>query len=75
MAMQEQIGTSDSKGRNKAKVTLGVVLFLLGVVAGVVGLCAALKVIFYIGLAVAIIAAVALVCGIIAVKNQIEDDD
>ena len=37
-----------------------IVIFVLGVIVGVVGLCAAFKLIFYIGLVVIILAAIAI---------------
>lgn len=55
---------------SKGSVTLGLIIFILGIIAGVVGLCVAFKIIFYIGLAVAIIAAIALVWCIISVRRK-----
>lgn len=55
---------------SKSSITIGLIIFILGIIAGVVGLCVAFKVIFYIGLAVAIIAAIALVWCIITVRRK-----
>lgn len=76
MASQGQIGARAIDGRNrKGKIRAGIFIFILGVIAGVVGLCVALKFIFYIGLAVALIAAVALVWGIMSVKSRLSSDE
>ncbi|MCM1348408.1 MAG: hypothetical protein NC338_03270 [Firmicutes bacterium] len=74
MSQKQLSGTDRHAGATKAKVSLGLIIFLLGVVAGVIGLCGAIKIIFYIGLTVAILAAVALVWGIIAVRNRFDED-
>lgn len=55
----------------KSTLTLTVIIFVIGIIAGVVGLCAAVKVIFYIGLAVTLLALVALVVGVIYLNYDI----
>lgn len=74
MATQQQIG-GPAPQRSSSKIKVGILIFVVGMIAGVVGLCAAIKIIFYIGLCVAIIAAIALVLGIITIKNRIDNDD
>ena len=65
--------TSGNSSR-RGKVMIGLVIFILGVAAGVAGLCLAIKFIFYLGIAVAVVVAVALVWGIIVVKKRFDDD-
>lgn len=50
----------EPQSRRKSPAILMIVIFVLGVIVGVVGLCAAFKLIFYIGLAVIILAAIAI---------------
>lgn len=77
------MGYSDENSANvpvkrdagRGKVAAGVIIFILGVIAGVVGLCVAVKFIFFLGLAVAVVAAVALVTGIITVRNRYDGND
>lgn len=78
MGKQDTSNYADSvsagkRGGRNVKVVVGSVIFLLGIIAGVVGLCMALKFIFYLGLVVAVVAAIAIVWGVIAVKRRITD--
>lgn len=76
MASQKLIESSGNRREpTNKKVTLGVIIFLAGIIAGVIGLCVALRVIFYIGLAVALVAAVAIVVGIITLRRRFDGDD
>lgn len=76
MITKKQIGNGPVSGNSsKGKIAVGLVIFLLGVVVGVIGLCAAFKLIFYIGLIVTVIAAVALVWGILRIKTGFSRDD
>lgn len=69
-AVKKTVSVNSSR---KGKVIIGLVIFILGVAAGVTGLCLAIKLIFYLGIAVAVIVAVALVWGIITVKHRFDD--
>lgn len=51
---------SDSTNNSKA---WGWIIFILGVIVGVIGLCVAFRLIFYLGLAVIVAGAVALLVG------------
>lgn len=51
---------SDSTNNSKA---WGWIIFILGVIVGVIGLCVALRLIFYLGLAVIVAGVVALLVG------------
>lgn len=51
---------SDSTNNSKA---WGWIIFILGVIVGVIGLCVAFRLIFYLGLAVVVAGAVALLVG------------
>lgn len=68
-----QLQPDNNKGNRKGRVILYVVVFIVGIVAGVIGLCSALKFIFYVGLFVTIVAAVGIVLGVIVAKNKIQD--
>lgn len=70
-----QLSSGGSGGSRKHRVVLYTVIFIAGIVAGVIGLCSALKFIFYVGLFVTIIAAVAIVVGLIVAKNRFHDTD
>lgn len=68
-----QLSSGGSGDNRKGRVILYVVIFIVGIVAGVIGLCSALKFIFYVGLFVTIVAAVGIVVGVIVAKNKIQD--
>lgn len=70
-----QLSSGGSGDSRKRRVVLYAVIFIVGIVAGVIGLCSALKFIFYVGLFVTIIAAVAIVVGLVVAKNKIQDAD
>lgn len=64
------IGDGPKRSRRKGSVTLMFVIFVLGVIVGVIGLCVALKFIFYIGLAVIIVVAMLLVWFLLKVRSD-----
>lgn len=68
-----QLPAAGNDDKRKKRVILYTVIFAIGIVAGVIGLCSALKFIFYVGLFVTIAAAVGIVVGIIVAKNKIQD--
>ena len=66
---------SDEKSRQRKKeITGAVIIFLLGAVAGVAGIIAAVKLIFYLGLAVIIIAVIAVIYWIVRARKDRDDD-
>lgn len=69
--------TDDSDARNrqrKKEITYGVIIFLLGAVAGVAGIIAAVKLIFYLGVAVIVVAAIAVIYWIVRARKEGGDD-
>jgi len=68
MENQNLIGDGPKRSRRKGSATLMIVIFVLGVIVGVIGLCVALKYIFYIGLAVIMVVAILLVWLLLKVR-------
>ncbi len=68
MENQNLIGDGSKRSSRKGSATLMIVIFVLGVIVGVTGLCVALKFIFYIGLAVIIVVAMLLVWLLLKVR-------
>lgn len=61
MDTQNRLGKdSATPPRKKKLTTLMLIVFILGVIVGIIGLCVAFKFIFYIGIGVIIIAVLAL---------------
>lgn len=66
---------SDARSRQRKKeITYGVIIFLLGAVAGVAGIIAAVKLIFYLGVAVIVVAAIAVIYWIVRARKEGGDD-
>ena len=62
---------SDARSRQRKKeITYGVIIFLLGAVAGVAGIIAAVKLIFYLGVAVIVVAAIAVIYWIVRARKE-----
>lgn len=61
------------KRKKKEHLVWGIVIFILGVIAGIVGLCFTVKFIFYLGMIVMVIGIIALIWGIFRVKRYLTD--
>ena len=72
--MKRAHGDSGVKRQGKKSMTGMCVVFALGIIVGVIGLCVALKVIFYIGMAVCVLAVIALIWAVVKLRNDYRHD-
>lgn len=75
MAYNDYQGGKPERRIGNMKMTTAFIIFVVGVIVGVIGLCTALKVIFYIGLVVVILAGLGVIWAVFAVRRDIRNDD
>lgn len=67
--------TSVMSDSGKNSKTWGWIIFILGVIVGVIGLCVAFRLIFYLGLAVIVVGVIALLVGGARLRKDVKVRD